>query len=169
MRSSYYYSIQVFYLARAACTEIVNLMEVIADQGIDLNQKNKFGLTAPCRSIAWSKSRSVDFPLRRGVVYTGDVERDSDGRTLLHHAALNPSLEIIRVLIAAKLEGGDPYIVDQSCFKAEDYLCRVEKITEGSVAAFRHFLLDVQARFQGGIERADNEGEDEFVNAPKFL
>ena len=169
---------QVWCLVRAARTELVEIMELIANQGIDIDQQNKFGQTALARSIAWGASRSAEFLLCRGAAYTGSVETDLDGRTVLHHAALNPNIEITRVLIAVKLKGLDPGITDKAGLRAEDYLDRAENLIDGFVPSFRHLLSDVRAQFQGHECREANEfvadarnhpDEQEFFDALEWL
>lgn len=134
-------------LDRAARTELLELMELIVDQGVDINQTINYGMTALARSITWCKSRSAEFLLDKGAAYTGVFERDEDGRTLLHHAALNPNLDIVKVLINAKLEGLNPDICDKSGLKAEEYFERSSDHVEGLVPAFRQLISDIRARF----------------------
>jgi ankyrin repeat protein len=160
---------QVWCLARAARTEMDEVMDLILDQGVDINRQNKFGLTALARSIAWSAHRSAKFLLKRGASYTGVVKTDVDGRTLLHHAALNPSIAMVKVLIEARLTGIDPEIMDKEGFTAEDYLNRAQSHFEEFALAFRQLLSDVRARCKVPTETEDADYEDTFFDALEGL
>lgn len=165
---------QTLCLTRAARTEIVEIMELILSQGVNINQQNQFRQTPLIRSIAWSASRSAEFLLSRGAAYIGDVATDLDGRTILHYAALNPSIKIIQVLIAARLTGLDPEVVDKAGLRAEDYVNRAEDLIDGFVPAFCHLLSEVRARYRieeriqselSGPDDGEYASEDEFVDA----
>jgi len=161
-------------LARAARTQIIELMELIISRGVNVDYQNQFRQTTLLRSIAWSASRSAEYLLNCGAAYTGDVATDVDGRTILHYAALNPSMEMIQVLLDASLARLDPDVTDNAGLTAEDYMNKAEGLVDGFVPAFLHLLSDVRIRFQaqeraasnssGWIDQDDTD-ECEFVDA----
>jgi ankyrin repeat protein len=134
-------------------------MELLLDYNQDglqhvddtINSRNTHGATALTRSVAWSASRSVKFLLSRGALYTGDFERDADGRTLLHIAALNTNIDMVRVLLDARLTGLDPDAKDNEGKTALDYIDGIEPghLPNGFVPAFRHLLADIRERYYG--------------------
>jgi ankyrin repeat protein len=167
---------RVSCLSRAARTQLIPVMELILEQGVDIDLRNQFGSTALSSSVAWSASRSVKFLLDQGASYT---EADIDGRTLLHVAALNASIDIVDVLREADLEGLDPDLTDNESHTAEDYVERARELPEAFAPAFRHLLSDLRARYQQegedwntahGSPEGERESDDEdFLDACEFL
>lgn len=103
-------------------------------------------MTALARSIAWAVPTSIEVLLRRGASYTGNFASDSHNRTILHHAAMNPSLDVIKVLINANLTGLDPDDVDDDGLSAEEYLNAQQETLIGVTPAFKHLLADLRQR-----------------------
>jgi ankyrin repeat protein len=139
---------KVWCLAQAGRTELVEVMELILDQGVNINRRNKAGKTALSKCMGWSAARSVRLLLSRGACYTGEFQSDTDGRTLLHVAALNASIDMANVLLDARLMGLDPDIRDIEGYTAEDYINQAEGRPEGFVSTFRRLLSDIRDRYQ---------------------
>lgn len=142
---------KAFCVTRAARNEMIDAMEVMLDNGADINSYclGSYRLTTLARSIDWAVPRSVEFLLRRGARYTGDVQVDLEGRTILHRVALNPKLDIIKVLIEAKIVDLDPDDIDNEGLTAEDYFARHQETEEGVEPAFKHLLADLRAQLHG--------------------
>lgn len=154
----------VWCLARAARTQLIGAMEIMLEHGAQIDLQNNYGLTALARSVDWSAAHSVRFLLGKGASYTGGEKTDSDGRTILHHLALNPQLDVINALLEANLHGLDPHDRDDEGFTAEDYFSRVDERPVGVTPAFMALVMRLQPRDTEQMT-VESDDEEEYFDA----
>ncbi|KAF2685015.1 ankyrin [Lentithecium fluviatile CBS 122367] len=152
-------------VARAARNGLVEAMEVMLDHGagVDSFCLGHFRITALARAIDWAVPASVEVLLRRGASYTGDVAVDLHGQTILHHVARNPNLDVIKVLIDAKLIGLDPNAVDNDGLTAEGCFNALQETIEGVRPAFMHLLADLKLGMSRPYEAALYQANEEDI------